>query len=70
MPSNYRYIATSASTKVISLPKYEFKKILEKYPPIKKDIEENSVSINTRNDRRFTKMIQTEYKKKLNQHLE
>ena len=58
MPSNYRYVATAASTKVISLPKYEFKKILEKYPPIKKDIEENSVSTNTRNDKRFVRKIQ------------
>lgn len=52
MPSNYSYYAETA-VKVISLPKYEFKKILEKYPVIKKEIEDNSVQINSRRDRRF-----------------
>lgn len=58
MPSNYQFTAKTP-VKVISLPKYEFRKILEKYPIIKQEIEDNSVQVNSRRDRRFTKMIVT-----------
>jgi len=52
MPTNYCYSANSV-VKVISLPKYEFKKILTKYPAIKKELEDNASGIKNLNDKRF-----------------